>query len=149
MDNILGGYLLPHPPIIIEEIGRGEQSKAEDTIKGVQEVSKDIKNKNPGTIVLITPHGPVFRDAIAVSAGEELEGDFGRFGYSDLSYKFKNNLKLVETILEKSRDRGISTVGLDKSTSFRYNVSIGLDHGALVPLYFIKKEFSNFKLVHK
>lgn len=148
MDNILGGYLLPHPPIIIEEIGKGEQVKAEDTIKGVQEVSKDIKNKNPGTIILITPHGPLFRDAIAVSAEEELEGDFGRFGYSNLEYRFKNNLKLVECILEKSEEKGISTVKLDKNASFRYNVSIGLDHGALVPLHFINKELDNFKLVH-
>ncbi len=27
MGKILGGYLFPHPPIIINEIGRGEKRK--------------------------------------------------------------------------------------------------------------------------
>lgn len=33
MGNILGHFLMPHPPIIIPEIGKGEEGKASTTIK--------------------------------------------------------------------------------------------------------------------
>ena len=148
MDNILGAYLLPHPPIIIDTIGKGEEKRAEDTVKGVEAISRDIKKKAPGTIIIITPHGPLFRDAIAISGEEKLEGSFARFGYEDLSYTFENNSMLVEKILERSAKERISTVKIDKRSSSRYKVDTGLDHGALVPLHFINKEFSCFKLLH-
>lgn len=146
MKNILGAYLLPHPPIIIEEIGRGEETKAKDTIKGVKEISKDIKTKAPSTIVLITPHGPMFSDAIAISGEEKLKGSFKNFGQANLKYEFKNNIELVDKIMEKSLKKDIITVKIDKSNI--YNVDTDLDHGSLVPLHFINKEYKNFKLVH-
>lgn len=148
MKNILGGYLLPHPPIIIDKIGRGEEKKATDTIEGVKRISRDIMRKEPSTIVVITPHGPVFRDAIAISSEEKLEGSFERFGFKNLNYRFENNLELVDKIQEKSSKEDIALIKIDKNSSFRYNVDKGLDHGALVPLHFISKKYSNFKLLH-
>ena len=34
MGKVLGAVVYPHPPIIIEEIGRGEEVKAKKTIEG-------------------------------------------------------------------------------------------------------------------
>ena len=45
MGKILSGYLFPHPPIIIEEIGRGEEKKSIKTLKGCESLAKDIKDK--------------------------------------------------------------------------------------------------------
>ena len=36
MGKILGGYLFPHPPIIVKEIGRGEEEKANKTVKACE-----------------------------------------------------------------------------------------------------------------
>ena len=148
MKNILGAYLTPHPPIIIEEIGRGEEKKSQDTIDAMKEIAKDIEKKSPSTIVLITPHGPLFRDAIAISAQGELKGSFKKFGFKNLKYSFKNNLELVNTILGKSSAEDIATVKIDGNSPRMYNVEDELDHGALVPLHFIDKEYKDFKLVH-
>ena len=43
MGKILASYLYPHPPIILPEIGRGEELKAIKTIEGVKALSDDIK----------------------------------------------------------------------------------------------------------
>lgn len=72
MTKLLGAYLFPHPPIIVEEIGKGQEKEAEKTIIGVKSLAKDIGIKKPTTIILITPHGPVFSDAIAVSCEKNL-----------------------------------------------------------------------------
>ena len=74
MGKILAGYLFPHPPIIMKEIGRGEEKRAEKTVKGCERLAKDIKAKEPETIIVITPHGPLFVDAISISLGEDLKG---------------------------------------------------------------------------
>ena len=148
MKNILGAYLTPHPPIIIEEIGRGEEKKSQDTIDAMKEIAKDIEKKSPSTIVLITPHGLLFRDAIAISGHGELKGSFKKFGFGNIKYSFKNNIELVNIILGKSTIEDIATVKIDRNSPRMYNVEDELDHGALVPLHFIDKEYKDFKLVH-
>lgn len=148
MGNILGAYLLPHPPIILEEIGMGEEKKAQSTVNGMKIVSKDIKEKSPSTIIIITPHGPLFRDAISISVEENLRGDFARFGHEEISFKFENNLELTNKIIHSSLRDKISIVEVDKKTSKQYNIENSLDHGALVPLYYVDKEYKDFKLIH-
>lgn len=148
MGNILGAYLLPHPPIILKEIGLGQEDKAKETIDGMKTVSKDIRKKSPSTIIIITPHGPLFRDAISISGERDLVGDFSKFGHSELKFEFKNNISLSQKIIEESLRHKIPIVKVDDSTSKEYNIEKSLDHGALVPLYYVNKEYRNYKLVH-
>lgn len=148
MGNILGAYLLPHPPIVLKEIGKGEEKRAEATINGMKGVSRDIKTKAPSTIIIITPHGPLFRDAISISVGEKLQGDFERFGHSELKFEYKNNLNLAKEITKKSLIEKIPIVEIDENISKEYNIKPRLDHGALVPLYFVDKEYKNYELIH-
>lgn len=148
MGKILGGYLFPHPPIIIEDIGQGEEKKALNTIKGVKALAKDIGDKSPETIIIITPHGPLFSDAISISMEDELKGDFGRFGYWDIKFEYKNNKKLAYKIIKNALNENINMAQVNKEFAREYNIDLDLDHGALVPLYFVDKELGDFKIIH-
>jgi AmmeMemoRadiSam system protein A len=148
MGKILGGYLFPHPPIILEEIGKGQEIKALCTIEGVKTLSKDIKEKAPDTIIIITPHGPLFSDAISISKEEDLYGDFKGFGHEDIKLKYKNNLNLVNKIIKNSLKENIIIADVDEDFAIDYNISLELDHGSMVPLYFINKEYGGFNIVH-
>lgn len=148
MGKILSGYLFPHPPIIIEEIGRGEENRAKETVYGSKELAKDIKDNKPTTIIIITPHGPLFRDAISISTEKILKGDFSNFGNRSLSFSFKNDLELVNNIIDRSYTQDIPIAKIDDDFAKDYDISLKLDHGALVPLYFVDKEYKNFKLIH-
>ncbi|EOD01028.1 AmmeMemoRadiSam system protein A [Caldisalinibacter kiritimatiensis] len=148
MGKILGAYLLPHPPIVISEIGRGEESKTANTIRAMKQVASDIGKKKPDTIILVTPHGPMFSDAIAISYEKTLKGSFERFGNSDLAYTFSNDLELVDKIVRNAGDVDVVCAKVDKEFAKEYGVSAELDHGALVPLYFINNEYKDFNLVH-
>jgi AmmeMemoRadiSam system protein A len=148
MGNILSGYLFPHPPIAIEEIGQERRLPAIKTIEGMERLAKDIKEKEPTTIIVITPHGPLFRDAISISVEKELNGDFRDFGNKDLNFRFENNLQLVEDIIDRCRKENILIAEIDKEFARSYSISCKLDHGTLVPLYFVNKEYKGYKLVH-
>ena len=148
MGKILAGYLSPHPPIIISEIGLGEEREAQNTIEGVKALAKDIKEKSPSTIIIITPHGPLFSDAISISIDENLKGDFGKFGHGNIKLSFKNNINLVYKIIENSLRQGITIAQINDEFARDYDIENELDHGVLVPLYFVDKEYKDFKLIH-
>jgi AmmeMemoRadiSam system protein A len=146
--NIRYGLLMPHPPIIIPDIGRGEEKKIRRTRDSMKLMSEEINRINPETIVLITPHGNLFRDAISVSYDDVLEGDFGAFGYSGLNMSFGNDIAFVDRILKMALENNIPAVKVDDSLKRDYLLDSRLDHGALVPLHFISKNYPFFKLVH-
>ena len=41
--NLRAAYIAPHPPIIIPEIGRGEEKKIASTSKALKTISKEVK----------------------------------------------------------------------------------------------------------
>ncbi|RKD25402.1 uncharacterized protein, PH0010 family/AmmeMemoRadiSam system protein A/AmmeMemoRadiSam system protein B [Caminicella sporogenes DSM 14501] len=148
MGKIVGAYLMPHPPIILREIGKGEEKKIQSTITAMKQVAKDIKDKKPKTIIIITPHGPVFSDGIAISIKSELKGDMGEFGASHVKLSKDNNQELASKIIVYAGKKKIVCAGINDEIAREYKVSTKLDHGTIVPLYFVDKEYVHYKLVH-
>jgi len=148
MGKLLGGYLFPHPPILLSEIGKGEDKKAVKTIAGIGNLVADIKEREPSTIIVITPHGPVFRNGIAISTEKKLVGDFSRFGYQDLENSFTNSIEMVQAIVTESLRENIPLIQINQESASEMDIEARLDHGCLVPLYFVNKQYPNYKLVH-
>jgi AmmeMemoRadiSam system protein A/AmmeMemoRadiSam system protein B len=146
--SLLGFYLLPHPPIIIPEVGKGEEKKINATSESFYSIGKDIAEKRPDTIVLITPHGTMFQDAIALSYEDEVSGNLKNFGVSGVDIKVTINKALTSKIYELAYNERIPSVMVTNSILRNYNISLSLDHGAMVPLYFINKYYNNYKIVH-
>ncbi len=148
MGRIISSYIFPHPPLIIPEVGKGQESEALDTINACKKAAKDIKNDKPSTIIITTPHGPFFDDYIYIPTDDTLKGNMGRFGRNDVSFQFENATCLLGKIISRARDEGIYSGGLDESIMEQYRISGELDHGALVPLYYVTKEYTDFKLIN-
>ncbi|SHJ28183.1 uncharacterized protein, PH0010 family/AmmeMemoRadiSam system protein A/AmmeMemoRadiSam system protein B [Clostridium cavendishii DSM 21758] len=142
-----GYYLMPHPPIMIKEVGNGEEKKIENTIKACEKIAKDIESKDVETIIIISPHGLVFRDGIGIITAGEIEGDLKKFRAPHVSMKFAINKKLTQEIIKCSEKRGILTATLDEHSIKNYGAILSLDHGAMVPLYYVGKE-KIYNLVH-
>ncbi len=148
MKNILGYYLMPHPPIIIPDIGKGEEKKIEKTSNACNEIGSEISILKPETIVLITPHGTMFSDAIAISGEDRITGDLGNFRCSNIKMDIPIDREFNEKLYLACHLEGIPTVSVDTALLRRYNEDFKLDHGAMVPLYFINKFYNDYKLVH-
>ena len=59
---MLGYFLMPHPPIIVHEVGKGKEVEVNNTVKACDEAARRIASLKPDTLILITPHGAMFRD---------------------------------------------------------------------------------------
>ncbi len=145
--SVLGGILMPHPPIIIEEVGHGREKESQNTIDGMRKAAALIGQLKPDTIVLITPHGPTFTDAITIFSDDQLQGDLSNFSAPEIEYKKKTDLDMVEEIVFSSHEKNIPIVKLDDELVQRFNLSRRLDHGALVPLHFVDEVYTDYELV--
>ncbi len=139
--------LSPHPPIIIPEVGKGEEREAASTIAGLTVLSREIVSGRPETLVVITPHGLVFSDAVSVRAQARHRGSLAGFGAPRVSFDLENDLDLVKRLVKEAKKAGgPKIVAVDDPDFGRYRVSAELDHGTQVPLYFLDKAGFSGKL---
>jgi AmmeMemoRadiSam system protein A len=146
-DKMANYYLMPHPPIIIPEIGRGREQEVKDTISSCEEIARKISENEIDTVVVISPHGIIFQDAISILVDPILNGDFTNFGEKNISLTFENDLVFAQILSMKAKKKEVQTALINSEYAKRIGQSSKLDHGALVPLYFLNKNH-NFKVVH-
>ncbi len=136
--SIVGAFMVPHPPLIVPEVGRGDENQITKTANSYKQVAKEIKKLNPETIIISSPHTAYYSDYFHISPDKTLKGNLGMFGASNVSFSEENDLELVEEIEKLSKEKDFPA-GRTKPTI--------LDHGTMVPLYFIRKELPKTKIV--
>jgi len=149
-DVFKGGFLMPHPPIIIPAVGHGREKDAAKTLDALEKLSLRMADIQPETIVLISPHAPVFSDFVffyePIQPSNKLSGNLLQFG--DLrrdAYPFDSELQ--KNILSCLTKNGIPAGSLSEVELQHYHLSGELDHGTLVPLRFLSKYHHVFKLI--
>jgi MEMO1 family protein len=124
------GCICPHPPLLIPEIGRGSRDEVAATVRGMEDLARDIGD--PETVVVISPHTPGFADVHIVKTAPHLTGDFGAFGCPEVSFSFENDTAFVDLLLALAGgDGGVALAPGDEDI---------LDHGVLVPLSFLRTD---------
>ncbi|HKV41295.1 MAG TPA: class III extradiol dioxygenase subunit B-like domain-containing protein, partial [Blastocatellia bacterium] len=94
-----------------------------------QTFSRRLVAAKPGSIVLISPHSPMESECFLARGTRTLSGDFREFRAGGVSLTFNNDLDLLNEIELAAAERGLMMQRLTRSCP--------LDHGALVPLYYL------------
>lgn len=131
--------IMPHPPIALPEVGGAEADKIMATREAMLELGRRIRNSGADVLILISPHAPVFGDGIAINALEETKGDLGQFRAPQVTFKCNNHMKLANEIGWQAEELGIPVIELDEQIAGQTGVSLDLDHGFTVPLYYLRK----------
>ena len=137
---LLAGYMVPHPPIAVAEIGRGEEKKIQATLDAFDAVAADIAALKPDTIIVISPHSVMYRDYFHISPGKKALGNLGRFRAPQVQFEQEYDTKLVATIEDLCDRQRFPAGTMGEVDKF-------LDHGTMVPLYFVNKRYKGYKLV--
>lgn len=148
MENILRYYLMPHPPLIIPSVGKGQEKLIQSTIDACNQVGEEISNLKPETIVIITPHGTMFSDAIAISNEEHIKGNFSQFKDFNTHIDGVIDKDFNEELINICKMENIPAAGIDSNILKRFSRDYELDHGAMIPMYFINKYYKEYKIVH-
>ncbi|MDI7247379.1 MAG: AmmeMemoRadiSam system protein A [Bacillota bacterium] len=130
--------LAPHPPLLIPEIGAGHDLGAvRKTTDAMKKLAAMVKDARPEVVVVISPHAPLFEDAVAIHTDDPLSGDFSLFMAGEVGYSFDNDLALAREIAHQADAMGVAAVLLDERERRAYHVDSRLDHGVLVPMHFV------------
>ena len=137
---IIAGIMVPHPPLIIPDVGRGQQVRIKDTVQAYREAAGLVAALKPDTIVMLSPHTVMYADYFHVSPGTGAKGDSGQFLAPQQAVEAEYDTGFVEELCGLSDDADFpmgSEGGRDRE----------LDHGTMVPLYFINQVYRGYKLV--
>ncbi len=137
---VIEAYMVPHPPIAVPEVGRGEEEKIRPTLNAFRRIAERIAEIQPDTIIVTSPHATMYSDYFHISPGDGARGSLGSFNAPQVTFDVKYDTDLVRKITDAAERAGIPA-GTDGERDPR------LDHGTMVPLYFINKKYTDYRLV--
>lgn len=144
--RVAAGYVLPHPPVIVPGVNHGPHL-ADATVAAMRNLADDLALIQPDTIVILSPHAPLFSDYLFMYDNSELAGNLGRFGAPQASLSFRQDTPLHREITRRLEQAGIPAGGLTSTQMRQHQIDPSLDHGVMVPLWFMREKNQNFELV--
>ena len=118
------------------------------TERGLRDVALAVAKAKPHTIVVITPHGAVFDDAVAISYDTKLSGNMSVFGVSRSGIEKPCDMGLLDELRDRLAEAGCRHIFVNSRVAEDYGLPLILDRGSLVPLSFIDKVYPDYQLVH-
>lgn len=122
---IVYGALLPHPPLLVPDVGGERVQEVRRTQLGVRQVCQNLALCEPDCLVMITPHGESSPKGVTSLRGPEVRGSLARFRAPQVELRVKVDRALTE-LLAQAAPLVELTAG-------------ELDHGLLVPLYYLRE----------
>lgn len=132
--------MVPHPPLLLPEVGRGGEKEITETARAYEAAAEFVRDCRPETIVLTSPHAMMYSDYFHISPGRRAEGDMGRFGAPQVRFSVEYDDAFVKALssLAEKESFPAGTYG---------DRMIELDHGTMVPLYFLNQKYTDYRLV--
>lgn len=129
--------LMPHPPIIVPEVGRGREQEAVTTLDGVRRLLEKLsalpRSGRPDCLLLLSPHQPYAKGGLFINNALEIRGGLERFGAPQV------NFRLTTPALWSNLAEAVQAAGLPVAAGAFENLTP--DHGSIVPLYFLDRIF--------
>ena len=138
--SVIAAYMVPHPPMIVPQVGRGSEKQILKTIQAYETVAAEIAEIRPETIIVTSPHAVLYVDYFHVSPGKQATGDFGRFRAPEVSFRVRYDTELVKAVCRLAKEKDFPAGELGERDR-------QLDHGTMVPLYFVEQQYQDYQLI--
>lgn len=123
-------YLLPHPPILIPEVGGKNSAIVSRTNKALKFVADEVNQSNFDHFYLTSPHMPVSEQYIIYHG--EAKGSLSGFGANDVQVHLSSSKLVCEVLNQEALSAGLNS----RCVAVSRNEDI-LDHGTVVPIWSI------------
>ena len=121
--------LMCHAPIVIPEVAGDRIETCRASAAAMATIAQSFLRSSPNLILLISPHTPRPPSGFSVQATARISGDLGLFNFPQL----RIDLPCAKTFQEKMM------VSADQYGLQVEPIISELDHGAVVPLFFLQK----------
>lgn len=132
MPIVLTG-IVPHPPVLLESIGKKHREQLKNTIDSLKELNQELIKNKVDTIIIISSHAPQISKSFALNLGKlennEMiyQADLKEYGDFQTEFIWKPDIYLSYKIKSYLETRTpLQLINQDK-----------LDYGSIVPLSFL------------
>lgn len=138
--KLVKAYLMPHPPLAVPSVGNGMEEKISGTVIAFNKVADEIAALAPECIIIVTPHAESYSHQFSISYGKGASGSFSLFGVPGIKLEAEYDKQMADEIKKNATGKGID-IGF-------YGTDNGmLDHGVMVPLWYVNKKYDGYKIV--
>ena len=130
--SMLGAIITPHPPVLLPEVGGGREREIAATDRAMRTAAENVAAWQPDVIIVSSPHTILYRDYFHIAPGDGAVGDMGRFGAPEVRIHASYDTLLREEIIRRAEAEGLHAGTLGQRDP-------ELDHGVLIPLYYLRK----------
>ena len=129
---MLGAILTPHPPVLLPEVGRGREKEISATGRAMDAAAQAVARWDPDVLIVSSPHTILYGDYFHIAPGSGAVGSMSAFGAPQVRIEAGYDVPLRDEIVSRAQ-----AAGLEAGTLGQRDPS--LDHGVLIPLYFLRK----------
>ena len=130
--SIPGAIIVPHPPLIIPAVGRGEERKIQATVDAYRAAARRVAAWEPEVLIVTTPHLVAYSDYFHISPGRAAAGDFSAYRAPQVRIEADYDIELRNAVIAEAERAGIPAGTLGERDA-------ALDHGTMIPLYFLRE----------
>ncbi len=130
--SLKAAFAVPHPPVILPEIGHGREKEISATIIAYRKAMQKAAQLKPETVVIVSPHSVMYQDYFHISPGDEAKGNFGRFGAAQVRIEAVYDREFVDVLKKNCGEKSLPCGTLGEKDA-------ALDHGTMIPLCFFNE----------
>lgn len=129
--------LVPHPPLLIPEIGQDNLTKLDQTITAYKHLEHELYVSKPDVILVLTPHGDISDKNFTINQNPKLRTRFKDFGDLVTNLVFDNDIAFGYQIRESC----------ETTLPMILTANEIIDYGTAVPLYYLVQNLKQTKIV--
>jgi MEMO1 family protein len=135
--SLVFSAIVPHPPLLIPAIGKDNIKLLYSTQAAYQNLAKKLKEHEPETIIVISPHGNCQTAAFTMNQSPQFTASFAEFGDLATKKTYQGDIGLTHKIKES----------LETSEPLQLISEQKIDYGVSVPLHYLAAELPNIKII--
>ena len=129
---IIGAVILPHPPLIIPTVGRGQERRVQSTIDAYRAAAQQVVKWKPEVLIVSSPHTVMYADYFHISPGAGASGSMASFGAPQTRLEVRYDAELRQELIRRAEAAGLRAGTLGERDP-------SLDHGTFLPLWFLQE----------
>ena len=129
---MIGAVIVPHPPLIIPTVGRGQEQQVQATIDAYRAAARRVAEWEPEVLIISSPHAVMYADYFHISPGTGASGSMASFGAPQTQLSVKYDAELRQELIRRAEAAGLQAGTLGERDP-------SLDHGTFLPLYFLRE----------
>ena len=133
---MIGAIIVPHPPLIVPSVGRGQEREVQTTIDAYRAAVGQVADWSPEVLIVTSPHCVMYTDYFHISPGKGASGDMSAFGAPQTRLTVEYDGELRDEVIRQAEAAGIRAGTLGERDP-------SLDYGTFLPLYFLQKAGMN------